>query len=156
MAPKKLKKMIRFYPICFFFLLDNWLKKMSLKGWHLIDYGFGFYVFEKGKPLNKEYFTYSCDYTGDGKYSILLRYPALKQKYGVNKKNSKLNKNNVLKGNTTIEVDTNRIDITNDLGYKELKHDRNRLYMLITIRNITAFSLVAIITLFFIVLSHAS
>lgn len=70
---------IRFYPECFFFMLDAWLKRMSQDGYHLVDHGIITYIFEKGIPENREYFTYSSDRIGEGKYSISLRYPNLKK-----------------------------------------------------------------------------
>ena len=112
---------------------------MSKKGWHLIDNKGFFYYFEKGIPIEKEYFVYSPSCIGEGKYSIALQYPHLIKTYGVGKKKSKLNKNSIIKCNTIFEVDTERIDIKNDIYYNELKHDRNRLYLLMTIRNIVLF-----------------
>lgn len=127
---------IRFYPDCFFFMLDKWLKKMSQKGYHLIDYGIFTYTFEKGRPADKEYFTYSCDRTGDGWFSISLRYPNLKKTYGKKRKKSKLNKANISIGVTIVEIDTDRISIS-DIGYKELIKDRNRLYFFRAVRDVT-------------------
>lgn len=149
--PNVVKK-IRFFPKCLFFLRDRWLKKMSKKGWHLIDYGIFVYIFENGVPSDKEYFSYTCERVGDGKYSIPLRYPLLDETFGVKKKKSKLNKNSILKSkaNTIIEVDTHKIDIENDIGYKELRHDRNKLYFLITIRNIAI--ILALIVFLFVVI----
>ncbi len=126
------------------FLLDKWLTKMSEQGFYLVDYSALTYVFEIGEPLSKEYFSYTCDRTGEGKYSILLRYPGLKKVYGISRKKSKLNANEKAKGNTIIEIDTKRIDIENDMGYKELKKDRNRLYFLITLRDVGVFFMMVV------------
>lgn len=131
---KKIRK-YRYYPDCCFFALDTWLKRMSRNGYHLVDYGIITYVFEKGKPKDREYFTYSCDRIGEGKYSIRLRYPNLDKTYGVKRKKSKLNQANVSKGVTVLEIDTNRISTEDDIGYKELIKDRNRLYLIRAIRN---------------------
>lgn len=133
--PKIIKK-IRIYPMCLLFLQDKWLKKMSLEGWHLIDYRPLIYVFEKGIPCNKEYFSYSSVRIGDGYYDVLLRHPNFLQTYGVKKKKSKLNKKRVIKGNNIIEIDTNHLDIEKDIGYQELKRDRNKLYFFMTLRDI--------------------
>ena len=55
-----------------------------------------------------------------------------------------------IKNETIIEVDTTRIDVDNDLSFKELKYDRNRLYMLLFIRNT---SIVIAIMILLIILS---
>ena len=52
----------------------------------------------------------------------------------IKKKYSKLNKNEA-KTYLTIEIDTKRIDIENDISYKELLSDRNRLYKKLAVRN---------------------
>ena len=86
------------------------------------------------------YFTYEAGgfRNDDGKYSIPLRYPFLIKTYGVKKKYSKLNRNEA-KSYLTIEIDTQKIDIENDVGYKELINDRNRLYRKRAIRNTIIF-----------------
>lgn len=141
-------KKIRIYPSFLYFLLEKWLKKMSLKGWHLVFRKFGIiYYFEKGVPEEKEYFVWDPTYTGEGKYSIASRYPFLEKTYGVEKKKSKLNKNSIEKYDNIIEIDTKKIDIHNDLAYKELKNDRNRLYIWRFIRNIAIVTIVLILTL---------
>ena len=149
MKNKSVIKRIRLYPPCLYFLLEKWFKKMSLKGWHVFDCKVFIYYFEKGNPEEKEYFVYTPTYTGEGKYSIPMRYPFLRETYGVKKKYSKLNKNSFLKNNTIIEIDTNRIDIEHDIGYKELKSDRNRLYAIMTIRN---FSIILMVIILIIIL----
>lgn len=136
---------IRFYPECFLFMLDVWLKRMSQDGYHLVDHGIITYIFEKGIPENREYFTYSSDRTGEGKYSISLRYPDLKKTYGKNRKKSKLNKANNSKGNIVLEIDTDRISLADNIGYKELVHDRNRLYFFRTVRNIVVIMLMLLV-----------
>ena len=149
--PQRITK-VRIYPICLFSRLDNWLKEMSKAGWHLVDYGIITYVFEKGPPSDKEYFSYSCSRIGDGKYDIALRHPLLNKTYGVKKKKSKLNSRNSFSGNTIIEIDTSRIDIENDLGYKELVSDRNRLYTMLTIRNSVVYGVILVILILAIIL----
>ena len=52
--------------------------------------------------------------------------------YGL--KTSKINCNKTKEYNI-IEIDTNRIDVKNDVGYKGLISDRNRLYMRYFVRN---------------------
>ena len=146
---KKTIKKFRICPSCLYFLLEKWLKEMSKKGWHVFDCKVCVYYFEKGMPQEKEYFVYDAGWIGEGRYSIPSRYPLLTQTYGVKKEKSKLNKNSINKHNTIIEVDTKKIDIKNDTGYKELKRDRNRLYALLTIRNI-CFILGLVIILIFI------
>lgn len=126
----------RFYPSFLYNKLDKWLNQMSLSGWHLIDSNPISFLFEQGDPENKIYFTYEAGSTrnDDGKYSIPLRYPLLDKTYGVKNKYSKLNKNRK-KSYLTVEIDTQKIDINNDVGYKELVNDRNRLYRNLAIRN---------------------
>lgn len=131
----KIRK-IRYYPDCFFFMLDKWLKRMSQNGYHLTDYGIVTYIFEKGNPEDREYFTYSCESIGDGRFSVALRYPNLANTYGKKKNKSKLNKANISKGVTIVEIDTARISIFENIGYKELIKDRNRLYCLRALRNV--------------------
>ena len=126
----------RFYPSFLYNKLDKWLNQMSLSGWHLIDSNPISFLFEQGEPENKIYFTYEAGGTrnDDGKYSIPLRYPLLDKTYGVKSKYSKLNKNRK-KSYLTVEIDTRKIDINNDVGYKELVNDRDRLYRNLAIRN---------------------
>ena len=145
-------RIYRFYPDCLFFLLDAWLKKMSKNGYHLVDYGIITYVFEKGNPEDREYFTYSCDRIGEGIFSILLRYPNLANTYGKKKKRSKLNKSNHSKGRTILEIDTDSISLKNNIGYNELIKDRNRLYFVRAVRDIAffLFMILILIVLYFI------
>lgn len=127
-------KKIRFYPTFLYFLLDKWLKKMSAQGWHIVHCGIFTFWFEKGKPSEKEYFTYGLS-TQEGKYSVSLRYPYLKKTYGVDKKKSVINANEN-KAHQIVEIDIQRIDVEKDIGYKELIRDRNRLYMAYFLRNL--------------------
>ena len=110
---------------------------MSNSGFHLVDSNLISFLFECGEPKNKVYFTYTAESgrNDDGKYSIPLRYPFLKKTYGVKPKYSKLNKNQS-KTYLTVEIDTKKIDIENDVGYKELLNDRNELYCRRAIRNV--------------------
>ena len=88
------------------------------------------------------YFTYDAGgfRRDSGYYSIPLRYPFLARTYGVKKKYSKLNKNEA-KSYLTIEVDTKKIYIKNDISYNELLSDRNRLYKKRAIKNAVIFFL---------------
>ena len=85
-------KKIRIYPAFLYRYLDRWLKEMSLNGWHIVDCGWFWFLFEKGKAEEREYFTYGLN-AREGKYSISLRYPLLEQTYGAKKKKSKINAN---------------------------------------------------------------
>jgi hypothetical protein len=145
--PKKqyLKK-IRIYPTFLYNYLDKWLKEMSLSGWHIIDCHMFSFVFEKGEPTQKEYFTYGLS-TQEGYYNISLRYPFLEKTYGVKKKKSKIN-SNTTKSYQIIEIDLNKIDTQNDVGYKELVNDRNRLYKRFFIRNLSIIFATLIVLLF--------
>lgn len=145
---KTYKKVFRIYPTFLYGYLDNWLKKMSLKGWHIVHCGIFLFWFEKGEPKEKEYFTYGLS-TQEGKYSISLRYPLLEKTYGVKRKKSKINSNS-MKKYQIVEIDLNKINTQNNYSYKELICDRNRLYLRYFIRN---FSAVVITILFLIVLS---
>ncbi len=133
---KKYIRKFRIYPSFMYHRLDKWLNKMSLLGWHLVDSNLVSFLFEQGNPENKIYFTYETDGARNdaGKYSIPLRYQFLDKTYGVKSKYSKLNKNR-RKAYLTVEIDTRKIDIENDIGYKELICDRNRLYRKLAIRN---------------------
>lgn len=123
---------IRFYPSFLYFCLEKWLKKMSCKGWILFNCSFGiFYHFEKGIPKEREYFVWSPTARGEGKYSINLRYPFLRKRFGIKEKYSRLNKNSQKRHYNIIEIDPEQMDMC----YKELKNDRNKLYLLYSIRN---------------------
>ena len=82
--------------------------------------------------MEKEYFVWDPTYTGEGKYSISMRYPSIMKIYGVHKKKSKLNYYSSKKHDTIIEVD---IKNRSNLDFLELKNDRNRLYALRFVRN---------------------
>ena len=145
MKSKETIKRFRIYPPFLYSKLERWLKRMSCQGWHLVSRKFCvIYYFEKGKQEEKEYFVWDPTYTGEGKYSISLRYPDLIKTYGVPKKKSLLNKYAVEKYDTIVEVNTEKIDIENDIGYKELKYDRDRLYRLRFFRNLGLFAIVLI------------
>ena len=120
-------KKFRFYPSFLYHNLDKWLKKMSAEGWHIVHCGIFFFVFEKGEPKNKEYFTYGLS-AQEGKYNIALMHPFLEKRYGVKAKRSKINANRS-KSLQIVEIDTDKIDVNNDIGYKELISDRNSLYL---------------------------
>ena len=137
---KKYVRKFRLYLPFAYKSLDKWLNKMSLSGCHVVDSNFISFLFECGEPQNKIYFTYTAGgfRNDDGNYSIPLRYPFLIKTYGVKKKYSKLNRNEA-KSYLTIEIDTQKIDIENDVGYKELINDRNRLYRKRAIRNTIIF-----------------
>ena len=124
---KQYKKVVRIYPYFLYCKLDKWLKDMSKKGWHIVHSGMLFFWFEKGKTEEKEYFTYGL-HSQKGKYDLLLLHPSLEKIYGVKKKKSVLNANES-KVYKTIEVDTEKIDVETNVGYKELINDRNRLYL---------------------------
>lgn len=122
--------------------LDKWLKKMSSSGWHIVHV-FGFlYFFEKGLPESKEYFTYFIPIKGEGKYSLSLRYPFLEKK--IAKKNSQINSNNK-KWLNVIEVDLDKIDVFNDVYYKELVADRNNLATRYFVRNTVLFFIILVL-----------
>ena len=124
---RQYKKVARIYPYFLYRLLDKWLKEMSKKGWHIVHSSLFFFWFEKGKPEQKEYFTYGL-HSQKGKYDLLLLHPSLQKKYGVKEKKSIVNANES-KVYKTIEIDTEKIDVETDVGYKELINDRNRLYL---------------------------
>jgi hypothetical protein len=112
---------------------------MSFNGWHLVHSGMFLFYFEKGLPIEKEYFTYGLS-TKEEKFNLLLLHPFLENKYGINSKKSKLNANNK-KVYHTIEIDLSKIDVKNDIGYKELVSDRNCLYRQHFIRDLTVFAI---------------
>lgn len=138
----------RVYPSFLYSRLDRWLKAMSLKGLHVVHCDMLSFWFEKGLPKEKEYFTYGLA-TQEGKYNISLKYPLLEKTYGVKSKNSKINSNDK-KTYKIVEIDTTRIAVQNDAGYKELITDRNHLYLRYFIRNSTilALSIITLIILF--------
>lgn len=122
---------VRIYPPVVYFLLEKWLKKMSTKGLHLVNCNFGIiYRFEKGIPEEKEYFVWDTTRTGEGKYSIELRYPLLRKEFGVKEKRSKLNKNSSRKHFNIIEVDKTKLNTEQNLFFSYLRKERNRLYLL--------------------------
>ena len=124
---KQYKRKIRIYPAFLYRRLDKWLKSMSLKGWHIVHCGIFSFLFEKGDPVEKEYFTYGLS-TQEGKYSIAMRYPFLEKTYGLEKGKSKINANKS-KAHQIVEIDTNKIDVDHDAAYNELISDRNHLYL---------------------------
>lgn len=63
------------------------------------------------------------------------------------KKKSVLNRINKTKGITILEIDNKKIDIQNDIGYKELKKERNKLYALMTIRDSAAIAIMIVFLL---------
>ena len=148
---KKYIRRFRFYPSFMYQYLDNWLSKMSRRGWHLVHSNMVSFLFEQDHPEEKLYFTYEADgFRNDsGQYSIPLRYPFLEKTYGITKKYSKLNKNES-KAYLTIEIDTERIDTENDISYKELLSDRNRLYKRRAIRNAVVFGVLVLLVILFV------
>ena len=129
---KQYIKKVRFFPVCMFSHRDRWLKMMSKKGWHIVRYGTLLYEFERGCPCEREYFSYGV-FTQEGKYNILLRYPFLEKTYGAKKK-SRLN-SSWIAAYRIIEIDINKIDIQENVGYRELVKERNELYIKYCFRN---------------------
>lgn len=142
---KEYIRKIRIYPAFLYHHLDKWLKLMSLSGWHIVHCGLFTFWFEKGEPCEKEYFTYGLS-TQEGKYSISLRYPMLEKTYGVKKDKSKINANDT-KSYQILEIDRQRIDVANNVGYRELILDRNRLYLQYFARNLGVILGVATLTI---------
>ena len=140
---KKYIKKYRLYPAFLYSYLDKWLKSMSSKGWHIVHCTMFSFTFEKGKPKQKEYFTYGLG-TQEGKYNLSLLHPFLEEKYGYKK--SKINSNNK-KSYQIVEIDLKRHNIETDVGYKELISDRNNLYLRFFIRNTVIFLAIALLLL---------
>lgn len=149
---KQYKKVYRIYPQFMYHRLDKWLKQMSAKGWHIVDCGLFYFLFEKGAPKEKEYFTYSADspHKSAGRFSISLRYPFLDVHFGVNQKKSKIN-SNANKAHQIIEIDVNRIP---DYEYSELKNDRNHLYKTRAIINFSIFSAMIVLGIIILIFSN--
>ena len=139
-SQNKYLRKFRMYPAFLYAYLDKWLQKMSLKGWHVVHSNIFFFWFEEGNKELREYFTYGLS-TQEGKYSLEHRYPFLEKTYGVSKKKSKINSNDD-RVYRTVEISP---DALNDIGYKELVQDRDRLYTRYFIRNISIFSAVILL-----------
>ena len=144
---KRYTRKFRIYPAFLYGRLDKWLKRMSLKGLHVVDCGFFTFLFQEGAPEEKEYFTYGLT-SQEGEYNLSLRHPFLEKIYGVKKKKSIINSNEK-KSYEIVEIDTKRIDVKNDTGYKELVKDRNRLYLKHFLRTLSL--LLVLIAVIFIV-----
>ncbi len=140
---KRYLKKFRIYPAFLYNRLDKWLKSMSLKGWRLVRCGIFSFLFESSEIKEREYFTYDAT-KREGKYSLSMRHPFLEEKYGIKKKKSKINAQE-RKPYLIVEIDTQKIDIQNDVGYKELLADRKRLSLLYFLRNVGLFILSVII-----------
>ena len=149
---KQYKKIYRFYPQFMYQRLDKWLKQTSAKGWHIVHCGIFYFLFEKGKPQQKEYFTYSVDspLQSEGIFSISMRYPLLRSQFGVNRKKSKIN-SNLNKAYQIVEIDVNKVS---DYEYAELKEDRNRLYKTKAIINASIFIFMIILGVIILIISN--
>ena len=143
---KQYRKVFKVYPACLFYLLDKWLKAMSKKGWHIVHCGLFFFIFERGLPFEKEYFTYQI-FTQEAKYNLMLMYAFLEKTFGVKEKKSKINANKTKKYQI-VEIDTDKIDVAHDVEYNELVSDRNRLYFRYSVRNYIIFSIIVLILFF--------
>lgn len=134
MKPKIIK--YRFYLSYRYNKLELWLKDMSDSGWMLINYGFLKYEFQKCNNIERIYFVYNCGgfRNDDGQYSIMLRYPRLKEQYGVSARRSLLNKNNRSRFfyKTIIELDPQKVDNS----FYEIVDERNKLYIKQLIMNV--------------------
>ncbi|MBO5022908.1 MAG: DUF2812 domain-containing protein [Clostridia bacterium] len=123
-------KMIKykFFPSHKYDKLDAWLNDMSKNGWRLINYGFLKYEFQRSNNAERTYFTYNLGgfRNDDGYYSIGLRYPRLKEQYGLAPRYSFLNKNirDKFFSKIIIELDAKKID----KGFSYIVDERNRLY----------------------------
>ena len=143
---KEYLKKVRFYPSFQYCKLDKWLKSMSREGWHIVDCGAFTFLFEKGVPKEKEYFTYTSMPKNEGRYCIRLMYPFLEKTYGVKPKKSQINSNHS-KYHNIVEIDLKKIDVQNNVGYKEMIDDRNRLYKTYTIKTLICVLLTVMILL---------
>lgn len=111
----------RFYLPCAYFLLDNWLCRMSKNGLHLFDYGLIKYVFREGTPSDQKYFTYSDTWgphNGEYLFCLSLYHPVPEKKYGKQISPQKVH------DKTIVLVDPRKID----KEYYIMKRKRNRLY----------------------------
>ena len=133
---KKYIKKFRIYPSFMYARLDRWLKKMSLSGWHIVHCGMLFFVFEKGEPANKEYFTY-LHLINEKNHNLALMFPFLEETYGVKAKKSKINANKS-KFHQIVEIDTQKIDTEKDVGYLELISERNKMKGLLLLWSLIA------------------
>ena len=146
-SSKKNLKKIRFYPIFMYHKLDNWLSEMSLNGWHIVHCGVFVFYFEHGKPTQKKYFTYA-EFSQEVKYSLTLKHPFFKKRYGLNSSQSKINSNQSKK-HQILEIDLKKVDIQNDICFNELVNDRNRLYRCYCLRNIVLVVLLSVFIVLF-------
>jgi len=126
----------RWYPSYRYNKLELWLKDMSDSGWMLVNYGSLKYEFKKCNNVERIYFAYNCGgfRNEDGQYSVMLRYPLLKEQYGISTRRSLLNKNNRSRFfyKTIIELDPQKVDD----GFYEIIDQRNKLYIKQLIMNV--------------------
>lgn len=137
------KTIIRFYP---FFMLkqqDEWLRKMSNTGLHLVNYGLFRYIFEVGQPEDKHYFSYVHLDPNNGYYSFSMRYPMLSKSLGVPMWRSKLNFNNN-KARVIIEVSPDIMNTEKVKEYYDLVKEREYLYSRYAIRTTIFFTVCGI------------
>ena len=118
----------RFVLPAFYFLLDGWFRRMSRRGWVLVDYKKYKFTFERGMPKEREFFTYHVSRTDKRDNRLPLRYPDLRRQFGTPKQYSKLNAGlHNDDGVAVLEIHEKNLGREE---YRKLRRDRNLMYFL--------------------------
>lgn len=147
---KVLLRKFRFYPRFLLSRMDKWLSKMSADGWHVIYVGMLRFVFEKGVPENKLYFSYLDDYPYSSMYSMPRSVYSFVRKYRVSKKKSKVNLNTErLKCYYKVtELDLEKLDPNTNEEYKDFVRARDDLYGFAAMQRLCFFLICVTLVLF--------
>ena len=115
---------IRFFPSFLSSSLDKWLSEMSLQGWHIVYCGWLRFVFEKGEKKQRIYFSL-CTPDMHWKDSIDLLHPFWRRRYGKHPKKSRINASE--NPYRVTEIDYQKFDEQDAIGFRELLNDRHRV-----------------------------
>lgn len=140
------RNVFRFYPFILLKHQDEWLRKMSCSGFHLVDYGLFRYTFAIGQPEEKHYFSYVLLDNNNGYYNFSMRYPMLRQTFGVPMWRSKLNLNN-RKARVIIEMSPDIVNSDRVQEYYDLVKERDKLYIRYAIKTAVFFAFCGIMLL---------
>ena len=114
-------------------IIEKWLKTKAQKGFKLISYRFGVFVFERCQPKNREYFVFK-ESLGDKKMKFHGDFCMLKHLYA--KRKTALNK----RGRVVVEIDTRKIDS----NYQFYRLARTQYYIHRELVNLLAAGMIAL------------
>ena len=128
MKKKRIWRFSYFVPV-FYPFLDAYFRRMSRRGWRLVDYKKNFYCFERDMPDEREFFSFLVSYEYQRNNRFFKKYPDVRREFAMPRQYSKLNAatHYQQEGTAVLEIDPKKVDTDE---YRELRRQRNIMYFL--------------------------